>query len=763
MSCTPILLALAAAVAGFALDESPPKPEEWGFRPAPGPVAVNPPGFVWRPERRAAAYQLQAARDGDFDAPALDAETGWSAHAPDAPLPPGEYRWRYRARDAGGAWTAWSAERPFSVPGDAVHLAKPGPAALAARVPADHPRLFLRPDEVESFRARTAGPLRARWQDVLAEADKILANPPDLAEPPLYPEGTVHKGKEWRDIWWGNRRRALAVGEAAATLGFAYLLGGDPRHGDAARDLTMALMEWDPKGSTQYNYNDEAAMPLVFLPARAYTFARDRFSGADRARLREVMRVRGEDCFNHLDRGAFLWRPYNSHSNRAWHKLGELALVFHDEIPDAPRWLDYALTKFFTSYPAWGVSDGGWHEGVSYWQSYLQRFVLYWAFTSQAVLDIDPFAFPFFQRTGDYGMHLLPPGMETGGFGDLAPPRGAGHIAQLMGLLAAGARNPHWQWHHEAAGGSLPGGYLGLIVAARAEGIGPVPPAGRPASAAFRDVGIAVLNTSLLDGAQGTQIHFKSSPFGRQSHGYNANNAFLLHHNGRPVFICSGRRDVHGSPHHTRWMWETKSDNAILFNGQGQRVHRADATGEITGFGTGPILDHVSGEAGKAYNHVDRWTRRILLFKPDVVVIHDVVEAPEPGQWSWLLHAPGPFEIAGADHVRWRGNGTAANLRAAWPPNPSITQHNEFDPPPHDWANFELDEWHLAIEPRDPRAREQFITVITLGERDEAAFTTTSEGGTHTLTLTLPDGPARIVLQPDSATVSGPGIAATLR
>ena len=71
---------------------------------------------------------------------------------------------------------------------------------------------------------------------------------------------------------------------------------------------------------------------------------------------------------------------------------------------------------------------------------------------------------------------------------------------------------------------------------------------------------------------------------------------------------------MHGSPHHTGWMWDSRSDNAILVNNKGQIEHSPSATGRITHFETSPRLDVVTGEAGDSYTHLDRWTRRILFF-----------------------------------------------------------------------------------------------------------------------------------------------------
>ncbi|UKI31211.1 MAG: heparinase II/III family protein [Lentisphaeria bacterium] len=80
-----------------------------------------------------------------------------------------------------------------------------------------------------------------------------------------------------------------------------------------------------------------------------------------------------------------------------------------------------------------------------------------------------------------------------------------------------------------------------------------------------------MLNTTLLDGKKNIQLQFKSSPVGTWSHGYDANNSFLLNVFGERMLIRSGRRDMYASNFHSNWMWETKSENNITVNGIGQK------------------------------------------------------------------------------------------------------------------------------------------------------------------------------------------------
>ena len=101
------------------------------------------------------------------------------------------------------------------------------------------------------------------------------------------------------------------------------------------------------------------------------------------------MKVRGDEMYAHLC-PRHLWTPYASHSNRAWHFLGEMGIAFQGEIEGADDWVWFAMNVFYNTYPVWCDDDGGWHEGSSYWSSYISRFT-WWADVMRAAMGIDAY------------------------------------------------------------------------------------------------------------------------------------------------------------------------------------------------------------------------------------------------------------------------------------------------------------------------------------------------------------------------------------
>lgn len=753
-------LVAAEAFAAPELDDSPAKAGEWGFRPDGNAVSTNPPGFSWRPCPAAKNYVMEIARDGGFaDVVMKQDDIPWPAYCPAKPLDPGAYFWRYAARDSQGGQSEWSRTRAFTIAADAIVFPQPTREELRKAMPAEHPRLYFRPEDLPRLREQAQGPLASRWKKLVETADKLVASPPDTTEPPLYPDDVDRKKTpaKWKEIWWGNRQRVIDVVENAATLGFVYRISGEEKFARAGRDLLLATARWDVNGSTNYHYNDEAAMPMLYMAARAYSWCYPVLSESDRAAIAAMMHERGRQAYYHLLLESHLWHPFESHSNRAWHFLGETAIAFCDDIPEAADWLDYAMTIFYTAYPVWGDDDGGWHEGISYWNSYMSLFQG-WASVMASTFGIDVFKKPFFHHAGDFALYTLPPGGESGAFGDLAQGMWSGGLGPLMLLLANGSRDSHWKWYADACNAAPGGGYLGFLSAMQLAGLDGQAPTDIAASRCFHGTGLAVLNTNIADGKNNIQVHFKSSPLGRQSHGYNSNNAFLLNINGQRAFIQSGNRDLYGSEHHRKWMWETRSDNAILVNGEGQIPHTAAACGNITAFETSPAIDVVVGEAAGAYKALKRWTRRIVFFKPNALLIHDILDAPDAATFDWLLHGMGPFTVAG-QNVSWTGDAGTAQIQFLEPANLAISQTDVMDPPPGDYAQLKWKEWHLDAKTSDATQHREFIVLITLQGADVKAQC--EAGGPKRIRLQLADGAADVMLGADRFEVNAPGLKKT--
>jgi hypothetical protein len=774
--CLSTVFCLAAAP---ALDERPAEEGTWGYRPEDGAVCeVTPPSFSWRPMKDIVAWELECARGERFDPSAVEYRAegiGFSVHCPPRTFPPGKYAWRYRAVDQRGNKSPWSRVRLFTIAPGAVELPLPPRAEILNRVPKEHPRLFLRPEDLPRLRELARGPMKEQFKELESRCERLLKKPPPTAEPPTYPPGTVRLSEPWREIWWGNRLYTIAALDGAATLAFTRRLGGKDEYGQLARRILLECARWDPKGATGFRYNDEAGMPYNYYFSRTYTFLHDLLSEEERQLCRRVMKARGDEMYAVLCPRHF-WSPYNSHANRAWHFLGEVGIAFLGEVEGASDWLWFAMNVFANTYPVWSDDDGGWHEGSSYWSSYLERFT-WWADVMKSATGIDAFRKPYFARAGYYAMYLMPPGKTDGGFGDLASSRRAQANAPLVSVLAGQAGNGHWQWYVDRVAGPevkqrglpTPGPYIAFLRGTR-PAVEPKPPGDLPTSRVFRGTGQAYLNSTLEDATQGVQVAFKSSPLGSQSHGYDAQNAFLLSAYGQRLLISSGYRDVHGSDHHRKWMWSTRSVNSITVDGRGQLPHSAASKGRITEFCTTPSIDLVVGEAGACYRtsvnenegrFVDRFTRAIIFVKPELVIVYDRLAAPRESSFEFWLHAPSEFSIQSPCDVEVKVGNVACPIAFLAPEGLTISQTDRFDPPPR--PRVKLHEWHLTAS----TAKTKNVEFVALfwphpsGRNIPRQAELTRIGGGYVLSASLSHGRV-VALLPvdDAATLRAEGLVA---
>jgi len=718
------------------------------------------------------AWQLEVGRGEDFQQIEYRAEgITLPVHCPPRAFPAGKYVWRYRGVDKAGQLTDWSQSRRFVVPADAVKMPMPTREELLSRVPKSHPRLFVRPEDLPKLRQLAAGPMKDRYEQLVRRCEKLLRQPPPTAEPPKYPPQLKAGSEQWRTIWWGNRVYTIEALDSAATLAFTRLLGGKQEYGQLARRILMDCAKWDPKGATNYHYNDEAGMPYVYFFARTYTFVNDLLSQEERRQCREVIKFRGDEMYRHLC-PRHLWQPYSSHSNRAWHKLGEAAIAFLGEVEGADDWLWFAMNVFYNVYPVWCDDDGGWHEGVSYWSSYIGRFSFF-ADVMRSALGINAFEKPYFSKAGYYAMYLMPPGKNGGGFGDGAKRFRAANCVPLVSQLAAQAGNGHWQWYVEQMGGPQDvGGYIGFVRGTLPK-VQSRPPDDLPSSRLFAGTGQAYLHCTLRSAKDDVQITFKSSPFGTQSHGNEANNSFNLDAYGQKLLVSSGHYDLYGSEHHRNWVWSTRSVNNITVDGHGQLPRSPLAKGKIVAFHTTPGIDAVAGEAGAAYllrdqdgqfrQLLDRFTRTILFIKPELVIVYDRVVARQPSTYQYWLHADKKFELADQSDIRLEVEDVACRMSLLAPAGLSFAQTDQYDPNPR--PRIQQREWHLTFTTAQKSAQVEFVLLCRPHRTGQQAPTTAELkpiNGGYVLTAALSDGQAIALLPTDDrATLSAEGLTTT--
>lgn len=746
-----VAAAVAADAAAVAADaparpavDPPPGLQQKAYSPADGQVVeVTPPPFIWVPAGKGAAYALQVSRSEDFRPEGTRTLSGLrrSALALREAIPPGSWFWRYGVETPSG--TAWGRARPFTVPSSARPLPFPDIEAVARRIPLDRPRLFFPGDRLQAIRDAAGGELEDAVRDLVRSSERHVGE--DLVAEPGYQP----KEPEARGRWAVNVMRTTRPPmDAMERCALAYLITGQRRLGLEAKRRLLHFFAWEPEGPTSFFAYDEPPMWMMMRGTRAYDWTRDLFDDEERTLVEANMKARALQFLKRLRDLPFESRPFESHAGRLPGFLGECAISFIHEWPEAREWLEYVLLLYFTSYPAWGGDDGGWQEGPGYWSAYM-GFVLHFVAALKTAAGVDLTARPFFRNTPYYALYTATPYHEHSPFGDgqtAKPGRGQGAVVHAFSSLL---RDPHLRWYSQVAGYRPGGDLLGLAtwdpsIAAR-------PPLDLPGARAFPSVGLVSMHTALGKADEDVSFLLRSSPYGSVSHGHADANAFVVEAFGRGLAIATGYYPWYGSPHHHEWTRATRAVNSVLVDGEGQDRRSWAARGEIVAFRSAGGYDYAEAEAGAAYGgRLTRFRRRVVHVRPGIFVIHDDIEAPRPSTFQWLLHAYERIAVDGATRtLRIERAPAAMDVRMLAPDDLAFEQTDRYVPEPEDTQGGWQNTWHLAAGTVRPEPRARFLAVLLphrLGQEATLPRVERAGGDAGGVRLTFPDGAEDVVL-----------------
>lgn len=687
--------------------DPPPTARQKPYAPADGQVVeVNPPPFIWVPAGRDVVYQLQVSPSENFLARNTRTFSGLkrSVHVPGESLPAGQWFWRYGVETKSGP--VFGRARPFTIPTTARPFPFPDLDAAARRVRHDRPRLFFGGERLAQVRAAARGELKDAVQSLVQSCEKAIGEP--LVAEPGYRPKEPGLGGPWQT---NVMRTVLPPMRVMENCALAYLITGDRRLGLEAKRRLQYFFAWDPEGPTSFFAYDEPPMWMMACGTRAYDWTHDLFSPEERARIEPNMKVRALQFFKELQGAPFESNPYySSHAARLPGFLGECALSFIHEWPEARRWLEYATLLYMTSYPAWGGDDGGWQEGPGYWRNYM-TFAVHYVVALKHATGIDLMQKTFFRNTPNYALYTAMPYQEHSPFGD-GQHESAGSLGRVMYAFSTLTQNPHFRWYAEAAR-YRPGGDV-LSLATYDPALKARPPLELPPARVFPSVGLVSMHTALGNADEDISLLLRSSPYGSVSHGHADQNAFAIEAFGRGLAIATGYYPWYGSPHHHDWTRATKAVNSVLVNGEGQVRRSWDAKGEITAFQSVEGYDYAEGEAGAAYGgRLNRFRRHVIHVHPGVFVIFDDLVAPKPATYQWLLHAYDRINVDERNRVLdIRRDPAGMKTVLLEPADIRLSQTDRYVPEPESTVAAPKNTWHLTASTTQPATSGRFLAVL---------------------------------------------------
>ena len=253
------------------------------------------------------------------------------------------------------------------------------PLASAQGLPlTGHPRLYVTPGDMAAFLAEEEEGRRAAMLANLREsADWCLTKTPrvewiaPVADDPIY-----------ENLY--DRFYAMMMDMAVTEhLGFAYVLTGEERYGDAARAWTLACCRaWrndadaTPDGGKAY-----AVSRLLKGVATGYDLVYDRLSEAERTEIRDMLAATARNYHVHYFTTPERTAPdtfYTHHAIVEFSSFGVTGLALLGEAPDAADWVELTTRMFEEKLLLKGLAaDGAQTEGATFWASTMHYRLFY--------------------------------------------------------------------------------------------------------------------------------------------------------------------------------------------------------------------------------------------------------------------------------------------------------------------------------------------------------------------------------------------------
>lgn len=687
------------------------------FRPSDKYVTdQNPPDFRWQYVDGAKSYELIVSKSEDLSSPVYIAkDLTCNYYNFDCTFETGvNYWWGVRFTDANGSVSDFSTPRRFRIAPEAMDFAVPSVGELMDRIPASHPRILMTPDTLDEIRSYSelSDYSKKAFDGLINSANnyvnRLNSGSLTLAEPNYEPPVTDDEAaiEQYEQNY---RSKIQTTTNIAKNLAFAYIMSKDGENRKAeyatwGKQAVMAALKISMKQSGNSWIMDSthpASYPgttdgqsfreITYKCAEAYDWLYDVFSPDERAIVQELLRVRTPKMLGVITNVEKV--PYQPHGWTVLGFLGIICVATYGDIPEAEQWLTQILPLYTNMLPPWGYEDGGWSQGVDYWQwssATNQEFMNVLALGG--IINLYGKAWAYKEHL--WSLYVYPYG-SYGSFGDGSGINKAG-VSSFKNIAntAYFTKNPVAHWILESYDydftTNIDSYYAGMVVNDAIEA-----PVDYPLGHEFDDVGWAVMTDSLTD-ADRVQLTFKSSPFGSYNHVAAEQNSFFLQAYGQILAGKSGYYDSYHSPHHATISKATFAHNSITVDGaKGQGNYNFNAKGDVTQFITHLDFDSVTGDASDAYvgtniipenltpssaeGKIDKFIRNIIYIRPGVFVVVDDLDAygDEKSSFEWWLNSPANIDYT--SNTAYVENGIARmNVNVHYPAKISSTYYKGF-------------------------------------------------------------------------------------
>ncbi len=705
------LAALFAATSVHAADWSQ-NADPLVVRPSPAHNQVqaqNPPGFTWaRHPAGPAAYEIEITPVGGSPMRAT-VERNW--YLPTKALPLGNYTWRVRPANS----TEWSSVRNFTIATRSNIFEVPDNATLRSRIlakerPRSLPRTFTpmsswnaaRKAELEPYVSRLANEVKAQITAVPVLSDSRW---PITISTPL----TASMAAQQTDVRQRINEASRQL-EAAAVL---WRIKGETIFLNEALLRGDQLATLSPFGPTSYVNQDQATRQIALSLVKAADILTGSLDGARKARWLESVKVRTGHIYASLagDNGRLDQYPFDSHGNTSLVFLSLIASLSLGDIDDAQKWFDFSFRAYANSPSPWSGPEGGYANGTAYAEYAAGYLVALWDPLTHST-GVNFYGKPWTLGFLDFAMEFIPPGARTHAFGDASETRPDGRVFRAF---ASRMWSPRAAWYVKNLGGLEDA--LSLLQAQYPLPVADTKVYEPPSNSAYYPSTGWVAMHSNLGSSSRSSLFFKSSPYGSFNHSHGDQNGLLLSIANQPLLVKAGWYDWYGSPYWSDWYHQTRSQNAITFDGgKGQLVNgyreQLLRNGRILAFGAQPSYDYAEGDATPAYGGQLTMARRQvwhLRNAGNAILVRDKLSSTVARTYEWNFHTPVAIAIESPTSVKVAINGQSVCLRQL---NPNAKFARWTGPAPKPGVIEDHGAFYL---PNDGNSVAEFLTLLDVG------------------------------------------------
>lgn len=732
-----------------------PKSREWPVPSGGMTVQFNPPSLLW-PIEEMADYSVRLSQSADFSSSVIEvANLPYAMFNPHQKLVSGTWYWQYKSNNG-----EWSEANTFKIDERSKEFVTPDAPLFLSMIPDIGPRVYAWKSQLKSLRERAKN--YEVTKEILESGEKMLTLSL-IEEKELIPKFKGRNKRESRRIAIDASRPVCdRIQHTVSTLAQAYLLSNDKRFAEVGVKWIMSLSDWDPEGASKVS--DFGDSGILHAMAIGYDTFNDFLSKSQKEKLLESIAARGAHFYDE-------WPNFLEArllSNHVWQHMLErffqAALAVKGDLPIANDWLTYVYEIWLVRSPVLGHKDGAWSNGISYFRMNTLT-MLNITSTLKEITGVDFLRDEWYNNNPEWMIYAWPPKASADGFGNDAYKLGNDEypkqtndpvFSAYADLNSRLTGNPYAAWYADQriAGTdkkltddpSLKWFYIqrGLELSRPK----PITTFDLPQSKVFREVGVAYLNTDLVNTASNLMLAMKSSPYGSYSHTHAEHNCFNLFYGGNPLFSNTGYRPAMGDPHYLADFKNTRGHNGILINGKGQPFG-SEAYGWIPRFIHGDQISYVVGDATNAYNATDaneledegnpaqnnedaglkRYRRHILMLKPYLVVVYDDLETEKPSDFTFLLHNRNNLKLTENELIAENEHSKAISTLFA---SNEIDQElsREFLSPPVNWRRrkntdgsmFEFENhFHYKATNKVKTNKMRFLAVIQIDPKNAAS------------------------------------------